>query len=239
MSTSTQKNDKDPIENYATLEKHRFKIPNDKNDHTLALFQGPTRGGKSFQMKRLLIDCWDNKNKKPFDMIFYVGQEKSFQEMRTAFATMEFVYTNKTENFDTEVKLYTCTQSQDAINDIMASDKNKKKFVIFDDCYSINSSNKLRDKIVNLVQQGQHYSLTSWIVVHQGTERQGISIRRPANYIVFCNEPMQTVTLLTQSTPDSQPIKAYEASKVNNDGHKFLIYDQSNHHFYDEHYLKI
>jgi hypothetical protein len=230
----------DPIENYEPVSRHKFSIPNEEDDHTLSLFIGPTRGGKSHQIKRLLIDCWENKNgEPPFKNVYYVGQEKSFQEMRTAFAAMEYAYTGHTDNFQTDVKLYTCTQVTDAINDIMASDKSTKKFAIFDDCYTINSTNKLRDKMVNLFQQGQHHSLTSWVVVHQSTEKQGVSLRKPANYLFFCNEPPQTVGLICQISPDSEPMKQYEISAKSNDGHRFLIFDQSNYAFYDNHYLKI
>jgi hypothetical protein len=230
----------DPIENYDPVQRQRFGIPNEENDHTLSLFIGPTRGGKSFQIKKLLIDCWQCENgKPPFQQVYYVGQEKSFQEMRTAFAAMEYAYTGKKENFKTKVKLYTCTQVQDALNDIAAADKSIKKFAIFDDCYTINSTNKLRDRMVNMFQQGQHHSLTSWVVVHQSTETKGVTLRKPANYLFFCNEPPQTVGLLMQVAPDSEPMKQYEISSKSNDGHRFIIFDQSNYAFYDNNYLKI
>ena len=236
----TTKDPNDPIEDYEPIARKKFGIPNGKDDHTLALFIGPTRGGKSFQMKKILIDCWlCPLGKPPFEEIYYVGQEKSFQEMRTAFAAMEFAYTGQKENFQTKVKLYSCTQSKEAINDIMASDKYTKKFAIFDDCYTINSTNKLRGAMVNLFQQGQHHALTSWVVVHQSTEKDGVTLRKPANYLIFCNEPPQTVGLLCQVAPDSQPINSYEISSKTNEGHRFIIYDQSNYSFYDYTYSKI
>jgi hypothetical protein len=231
---------KDPIENYEPVERQRFGIPNEKDDHTLSLFIGPTRGGKSHQIKRILIDCWQcSQGKPPFESIYYVGQEKSFQEMRTAFAAMEYAYTGRKDSFQTTVKLYTCTQVSDAIEDIQAADRTTKKFAIFDDCYTINSTNKLREKMVNLFQQGQHHSLTSWVVVHMSTEKNGVTLRKPANYLFFCNEPNQTVQLLSMLDPESQPMKSYSISAKFNDGHRFLIFDQSNYAFYDNNYLKI
>jgi hypothetical protein len=230
----------DPIENYEPVTRQKFGIPNEEEDHTLSLFIGPTRGGKSYQIKKLLVDVWLCPNgRAPFEKIYYIGQEKSFQEMRTAFAAMEYAYTGQKDNFKTEVKLYTCTQVQDALNDIAAADKKIKKFAIFDDCYTINSTNKLRERMVNVFQQGQHHSLTSWVVVHQSTEKNGVTLRKPANYIFFCNEPPQTVALITQCAPDSEPIKQYEVSAKSNDNHRFLIFDQSSYAFYDNNYLKI
>jgi hypothetical protein len=242
MSDSNSFKDKaDPIENYDHIEKKKFGIPCAEDEHTLTLIMGPTRGGKSYQMKKLLLDVWVDvpKGQAPFDTIYYVGQEKSFQEMRTAFASMEFVYTGRKDNFKTEVKLYTCTQANQCLMDIQADDRDKKKFAIFDDCYSINSTPVLRKAVVNLAQQGQHHSLTSWVVVHQATEKDGVSLRRPANYLVFCNEAPQTVGLLTQQGPDTPPMKAYELSYKANDGHRVLLYDQSNQLFYDYKYQKL
>lgn len=239
-ASSTVKDESDPIENFEPLSKRRFGIPCEEGDHTLTLFIGPTRGGKSHQMKKMLMDVWIAPiGKMPFDEIYYIGQEKSFNEMRAAFATMEFVYTGNRGPYKTDVQMFTCMQSSNAINKILASDKKKRKFAIFDDCYSINGTNKTREKMVNLFQQGQHHSLTSWVVVHQSTQKEGAPIRKPANYLVFCNEPAQTVGLLCQLAPDSEVLNQYEISGQTQDGHRFIIFDQSNYAFYDYNYLKI
>jgi hypothetical protein len=229
-----------PIENYEPLTRLRFGIPNGPDDHTLSLFIGPTRGGKSHQVKTMLIDSFvSDLGKPPFELIYYVGQEKSFQEMRTAFAAMEYSYTGRKENFTTPIKMYTCTEVDKAIKDIESADKKLKKFAIWDDCYTINSSNKIRNQMVNLFSQGQHHSLTSWVIVHYSTEKQGVTLRKPANYCIFCNEPSQTVGLITQQGPESEPIKQYEISANFNKGHKILIFDQSNQAFYDYKFQKI
>ena len=162
--------------------------------------------------------------------------------MRSGFAAMEFAATGRKKDFEMKSKFYTVSQVNMACSDIMSESKDLKKFAFFDDCFSINSTNKIRDQIISIVQQGQHLRLSTWITCHMPTDKQGVSLRKCCNVFVVCNENSAVVaSTLCNISPDSEPMKQYEASgRLNEKKKKMLIYDQSEGGvFYDYKYLQI
>jgi len=245
------------IDNVPQIEEKRFKLEGvAKNSSThpvfVMLFMGPPQGGKSFQLKKQLIDAVHpaSSGESLFDKVYIIANRATWNEYRIGLAAQEYVATGKKSDFNTIVRMFEPTGSQLCIDEINSDhartlrenngNDNLRKLLIADDSFSINQTAAGRQNFLDLAQQSQHKNCCMYLMVHNSTQQQAVALRKAATHIAYCNEDMHTTSTLIHEDMMSKPMQTYRASaQMNPSKKKFLLQDKREGKFYDCFYLLI